>query len=83
MATRVLPAGNTVTVTEREEDILTPGLVQPRGADSDDSSSTQSLEEQEFADMERLMEQLDDAVLEAPSTSGGGGGGGTAESGLS
>ena len=34
----------------------------PRGDDSD-GSSTSSLEEQEFADMERLMEELDAAAM--------------------
>ena len=34
----------------------------PRGDDSD-CSSTSSLEEQEFADMERLMEELDAAAM--------------------
>lgn len=56
--------GNSVTtVSEEEDDEPVTRLEQPRG-DGTDDSSTESLDEQEFADMERLMEQLDDAVLE-------------------
>ena len=39
---------------------LAPSVV--RGDGGDDSSTT-SLEEQEFADMERLMEELDNAAV--------------------
>ena len=55
--------GNSVTTVSDKDDEPATRLEQPRGNVSDDSS-TESLDEQEFADMERLMEQLDDAVLE-------------------
>lgn len=43
----------------------------PRGAEENDSSSTSSLEEQEYADMERLMEQLDATAISSAAVGGG------------
>lgn len=37
----------------------------PRGAEEESDNSTESLDEQEFADMERLMEELDAQALSA------------------
>lgn len=57
--------GNSITTASEKEEDDEPvtRLERPRGDVSDDSS-TESLDEQEYADMERLMEQLDDAALE-------------------
>ena len=43
----------------------------PRRAEENDSSSTSSLEEQEYADMERLMEQLDATAISSAAVGGG------------